>query len=65
MAQRIAELRDLRPAIDEAADEAIGGVFAEPERERVVTTLERLESALRARSAAGPVEPAPPVGEAD
>jgi len=63
MGQRIAELRGLRPAIDEAADEAIGGVFAAPERERVVTTLERLEAALRARSAAGPVESAGGAGE--
>ena len=57
MAQRVAELGELMGSIDAVADDAIGGVFSEASAQSVVAALQRLEAALRARSAAGLASP--------
>jgi len=57
MAQRVAELGELMGSIDAVADDAIGGVFSESSAQSVVAALQRLEAALRARSAAGLASP--------
>lgn len=57
--RRVEELRELAPAVSEAAARAIGAVSVGasdeegPDEPRVRHALERLETALRARSAAG------------
>jgi predicted NBD/HSP70 family sugar kinase len=53
IAGRLDELRGLAPGVDTAARAALEGGLAPEDAERVRTTLERLEAALRARSAAG------------
>lgn len=51
MARRIDELREHQAALDALADEALGGVLPPDAAERLAATLQRLEAALRARSA--------------
>jgi hypothetical protein len=53
LAPRIAELQQLRPGVAQAARAALPGGEDEPEEELVRHALERLEAALRARTAAG------------
>lgn len=53
LAERVAELREAVPAIGAAADSAVAGELSDGDRVTVETTLVRLESALRARAAAG------------
>jgi hypothetical protein len=51
MARRVAELREHRPAVGALAEDALGGVLPPDAGEALSTTLQRLESALRARIA--------------
>jgi hypothetical protein len=51
--QRIAELQELRPAADAAADAARQGGLADAAAADVARVLARLEAALRARTAVG------------
>lgn len=53
MAERLAELRERRSAIGDAANQALAGPLTEDAATAVRETTERLEAALRARSAAG------------
>ena len=53
MPDRLAELRERRGAIGDAANQALAGPLDAEAQEAVATTTERLEAALRARSAAG------------
>jgi hypothetical protein len=50
---RIAELQELRTGVAEQARLALPGSAGEPEEDVVRSALERLEAALRARTAAG------------
>jgi hypothetical protein len=50
---RLAELRGLRPGVEQAAADALEGGLQPEAVDRVRRALERLEAALRARSAAG------------
>lgn len=52
LASRLPELRGRRELTAEAAQAALGGAISTPQREAVVFTLERIESALRARAVA-------------
>ena len=54
MATRIAELEELRAGTEALADAAIGGVLPPDGAEQLTHTLQRLESALRARIADNP-----------
>ena len=51
LASRLAELRELKPVLDEAADAALKRGLTETELTTVRTGLERLEAGLRARAA--------------
>lgn len=51
--ERIAELAELRGDVERAARSALPNVPADPEEQVVRHALERLEAALRARTAAG------------
>jgi hypothetical protein len=53
MTHRVGELRDQRGPVGAAANAALEGELEEPARQAVQHALERLEAALRARSAAG------------
>jgi hypothetical protein len=53
MALRISELRDYRGAVGDAANAALQGGLDEPTIDAVYDALDRVESALRARTAAG------------
>jgi hypothetical protein len=50
--QRLAELRNLREAVGEAAQAALAGSLEATQRETVAVTLGRIEAALRARAVA-------------
>ena len=52
LASRLSELRGQREATAEAAQAALSGPVSAAQREEVVFTLERIESALRARAVA-------------
>jgi hypothetical protein len=52
LADRLTELRGQREAVAEAAQSALGGPLSVPERQTVAFTLQRIESALRARAVA-------------
>jgi hypothetical protein len=52
LAERIAELREERDAVADAAQAALEGPLEPPERETVEFVLGRLEAALRARAVA-------------
>jgi hypothetical protein len=52
MAGRLDELRGLAPGVESAARAALQGGLAAEDFDRVRAALERLEAALRARSAA-------------
>ncbi|MGA7703823.1 MAG: hypothetical protein WB998_02890, partial [Solirubrobacteraceae bacterium] len=51
--ERIAELAELRGDVERTAHDALPNVPADPEEQVVRHGLERLEAALRARTAAG------------
>lgn len=53
LSDRIAELREQRDPVADAAQAALAGPVGEPERETVELTLELIEAALRARQLAG------------
>jgi hypothetical protein len=53
MGQRISELRDHRGAVGDAANAALKGGLDEPTIDAVYDALDRIESALRARTASG------------
>jgi hypothetical protein len=53
MATRVAELADLRPGAEDAATAALRGGVDDQAHARSIQALERLEAALRARTAAG------------
>ena len=53
MPERLGELRDRRAAIGDAANQALSGRLSAEAEAAVAQTVERLEAALRARSAAG------------
>jgi hypothetical protein len=53
MPDRLAELRDRRAAIGDAANRALAGPLPADGLTAVTETVTRLEAALRARSAAG------------
>jgi hypothetical protein len=53
MPARVAELRDRREAVADAANAAVRGELSEGQRAAVDATADRLAAALRARSAAG------------
>lgn len=53
-ATRLAELSELKPALDAAAQGALTRGLTDPETETVSATLARLEAALRARAASLP-----------
>jgi hypothetical protein len=52
LADRLSELRGQREAIAEAAQSALGGPLSVSERQAVAFTVQRIESALRARAVA-------------
>lgn len=52
MSARIAELQELSPAVSSAAEAALQGGLSQNQSEAVTGALERLEAALRARTAA-------------
>ncbi len=52
LSERVAELRERRPAVDAAAASALEGELDEEQRAVVVATLGRIEAALRARAVA-------------
>jgi hypothetical protein len=54
LATRLAQLSELRPTLDGAADAALGRELTETEFESVSAVLSRLEAALRARAASLP-----------
>jgi hypothetical protein len=57
MPERVSELREQRPAVGAAANEALLGQLPDGTRAAMEHALGRLEAALRARSAAGPPPP--------
>jgi hypothetical protein len=56
MPRRLAELRDLRGVVGAAANAAVAGELPDESRQAVEHALGRLEAALRARAAAGPLQ---------
>jgi hypothetical protein len=50
LAERLPELRSRRPAVAAAAQAALAGDLSEAQREVVISTLQRIEAALRARA---------------
>jgi hypothetical protein len=56
MPRRLAELRDQRGAVGAAANAAVAGELPDESRKAIEHALSRLEAAVRARAAAGPLE---------
>ena len=54
LAERLAELRDERPGVTDAAQAALAGELTTDQRETVAQALARTEAALRARALANP-----------